>query len=75
MNDSSRTDAVIGIGLLIEVALIISKGLGFINWSWWLVLAPLWVPLAFGAVLVILMIGAYIIRFGGSSNETDSDRE
>ena len=25
-----------------------------IAWSWWLVLAPLWIPFAFTAVLVIV---------------------
>lgn len=27
-----------------------------IDWSWWWVLSPLWIPLAFGLVIVILII-------------------
>ena len=32
---------------------------GFINWSWWLVLAPLWVGLAI--VLFVMIIGLIVV--------------
>lgn len=37
---------------------------GFINWSWWLVLAPMWVGLAlFGIIaLMVLVIAAIASR-------------
>lgn len=37
---------------------------GFINWSWWLVLAPLWIGLAIG--LLIMIIGIGVLLFVGS---------
>ena len=37
---------------LLAIAFIVLKLCGVISWSWWWVLAPLWIPTA--AVLVIL---------------------
>lgn len=37
--------------LLIFITL---KLLGIINWSWWWVLSPIWIPLAIIVVLVII---------------------
>lgn len=39
---------------LIGIALIVLKLVGVINWSWWWVLAPFWMP--FGLAIVILII-------------------
>jgi hypothetical protein len=50
-----------GIGFLgaLTILFIALKLLGYITWSWWLVLAPLWVPvlLVFAAVFVIAVWG------------------
>ena len=37
-----------GMGLLgwLTVAFVVLKLTGFIGWSWWLVLAPIWAPAA-----------------------------
>jgi len=29
---------------------------GFINWSWWWVTSPLWIPLAVGLVIIVAAI-------------------
>lgn len=51
----SKSSAAVGTSpmfllLLLFVAL---KLTGYIAWSWWLVLAPLWVPLAILAVVLL----------------------
>jgi hypothetical protein len=48
---------------LLTVLFIGLKLAGIINWSWWWVLGPLWIPLAVGVCLglVILVIGAIVI--------------
>lgn len=48
------------IGLL-GIAFIVLKLVGVINWSWWLVLIPLYVPiLCFIFMLIILGLKLYI---------------
>lgn len=44
---------------LLGVAFIVLKLIGVIGWSWWWVLAPLWVP---AAIIVILVIAILIIE-------------
>lgn len=45
-----------GIGFfgLLGIVFIVLKLMNVISWSWWLVLAPLWVPTAIGVVILIL---------------------
>lgn len=52
MNNNTRS----GIGLLdvILVVNIILKLIGVINWSWWVVLWPLWVSIAIIAIVFII---------------------
>ena len=43
--------------LTLLTVLFIGLKLGnVIDWSWWWVLSPLWIPLAFGLVLIIIII-------------------
>lgn len=60
-----------GIGLLyamIVFGLIGAKIVGHLAWSWWIVLLPLWGPIALAAVAVILSIIAFTdaTRNGGN---------
>ena len=52
-----------GIGFcgLLTIAFIVLKLTGYINWSWWWVLSPLWIEVAIG-LLVILIALPFIIR-------------
>lgn len=42
----------IGLGPLLTIIFMVLKLTSVINWSWWWVFAPLWIP----AVIVILFI-------------------
>ena len=59
MNDSNKRASGGGIGFcgLLAIAFIVLKLCGVINWSWGLVLAPIWVPIVaiiiFTTVLVL----------------------
>jgi len=55
MANSNRTT---GIGFWGALALmfIAFKITGFIDWSWWLVLAPIWGPIALLAAIMLLFI-------------------
>ena len=52
MKDSSSK----GLGLcdVLAVVIVVLKLIGVIDWSWWWVLAPVWIP-------VIIVIIAYIV--------------
>lgn len=39
---------------LLLVAFIVLKLTGVIGWSWWWVLAPMWIPLAIIAVILLI---------------------
>lgn len=47
----------IGFGGLLAIVFITLKLTGYIAWSWWWVLAPLWIP----AIFAILVIGAVLV--------------
>ena len=54
-----------GIGFfgLLAIVFITLKLTGYIAWSWWWVLAPLWIPFAIVlAVLMVLFIGVLILK-------------
>lgn len=55
-------------GILL-VVFIILKLTNNIDWSWWWVLSPLWVPFAFIACLslIVIIIGIITILFGSCS--------
>lgn len=42
-------------GDLLLVAFIVMKLTGVIDWSWWWVLAPLWMPLALCVIMIIVV--------------------
>lgn len=52
---SKPESATSGVGILdvVQIVFIILKLCGVINWSWWVVLLPLWVTLAIGGVVIV----------------------
>ncbi|UNT92616.1 MULTISPECIES: hypothetical protein [Allobaculum] len=56
MNDNKQSGGIGFCGLL-TIAFVVLKLTGYITWSWWWVLAPIWIPLAivviFAAILAI----------------------
>lgn len=54
---------------LLSVAFIVLKLCNVIDWSWWWVLAPIWIPIALVVILLILKFiveDAQIRRFKSS---------
>jgi hypothetical protein len=42
---------------------LVLKLTGLINWSWWWVTSPLWIPLVFGILVIgIVLLAAYLIQ-------------
>ena len=43
-------------GDLLLAAFIVLKLTGVIDWSWWWVLSPLWIPIVFMLVVVLIVV-------------------
>lgn len=58
--NNNSTGGGIGFCGLLSIVFIILKLTHFIDWSWWWVLSPLWLPLAavLSIILVILVLKA-----------------
>ena len=57
-SNSGKAAASGGVGFtgLLTVAFIVLKLLGKINWSWWWVLSPLWIPVAIALIVIVIVI-------------------
>lgn len=42
--------------LIITIVLAVLKTTGVINWSWWIITAPLWAGIAVWAVIVVIIL-------------------
>jgi uncharacterized integral membrane protein len=54
MADNSAKSGGIGIGMVLFLIFLVLKLTDTIDWSWWWVTAPLWIPI--GLVVIILAI-------------------
>lgn len=57
MSKASDSSASGGIGFtgLLAIVFIVLKLCNVIDWSWWWVTAPIWIPLAIVAVLFVIV--------------------
>ena len=64
-NNNDNRGTTIGGGLnilgVVEIVFIILKLLGIINWSWWIVLIPLWIDLGITLLIILVIIIVAII--------------
>lgn len=52
-------------GLLTTLLTVLFVGLkltNYINWSWWWVLSPIWIPIVFIILLIILIGTVYCLK-------------
>lgn len=62
-SSSSSSSSGIGFTGLLTIAFIVLKLTHVIAWSWWLVLAPMWIGLAiFLLVLLVIVLIAVVKR-------------
>jgi hypothetical protein len=55
MSNTSNSSNGLGLGTILFLIFMVLKLTNYINWSWWWVTAPLWIPL-----LIILGVLAVI---------------
>ncbi len=60
-NKNTTVSGGVGVCGLLGVAFVILKLCKVINWSWWWVTAPFWIPIAVGALLVL--VASIILAF------------
>ena len=53
MNDNEQTPSS-GIGGMLLVAFIVLKLCDVIDWSWWWVLSPFWIPAGLAVVVMLI---------------------
>lgn len=68
-NNTAPSSGIGFVGLLI-ILFIGLKLTGFIDWSWWWVLFPLWIGVAFSAVFFVLLL-IYMIVVEAKGNRRD----
>ena len=52
---ANNTSNGLGLGTVLFIVFLILKLTGTIDWSWWWVTSPLWIPLALGVVVMGIM--------------------
>ena len=52
---NNNTSNGLGLGTVLFIVFLILKLTGTIDWSWWWVTSPLWIPLALGVVIMGIM--------------------
>ena len=58
-----NTSSGMGIGMVLFIVFLVLKLTGVINWSWWWVTSPLWLPIA-AAVAIVGIVGVIAIIIG-----------
>lgn len=53
---SQTSSSGIGFSGLLTIVFIVLKLIGYISWSWWWVLSPLWISFALFIVVAIIVI-------------------
>ena len=62
MSNTVKASGGVSFSGLLTIAFVVLKLLGYIDWSWWWVLSPLWISAGIGILLVILFF-AFIMIF------------
>lgn len=66
MKDSNSNAKAAGGGIgfsgLLGLLFIALKLCGVIDWSWWWVLAPFWIPVALVVVIIIIAVGIVLVK-------------
>ena len=61
-NSTNQASGGIGFLGLLTIVFIVLKLINVITWSWWWVLAPIWMPIAIGLIVAGLLFGISIIQ-------------
>lgn len=60
-NSNVNSDGI-GIGTLLFMVFLVLKLTNVIDWSWWWVTSPLWIPFSIVVLCMIIMIAIYFVK-------------
>jgi hypothetical protein len=60
MSNKNNSSNGLGLGMILFLIFMTLKLTGDINWSWWWVTSPLWIPVA---ILLIVFTGVGIVYY------------
>ena len=59
-----NTSGGIGIGMILFIVFLVLKLANVIDWSWWWVTSPLWIPFVIAAIIIgIVGVIAIVIEY------------
>ena len=58
MSEESKSSGL-GISAVLQIVFLVLKLTGLIDWSWWVVLVPLWTDIGFSLLFIILALIIY----------------
>lgn len=58
MSDNNTSSGGIGFFGLLTIVFIVLKLTNYIDWSWWWVLSPFWIP--FSIVIILIIVAAVL---------------
>ncbi len=61
MSKKSNTGGGLSLTAVLFVVFLVLKLTGNIDWSWWWVTSPLWIPLAFFVSIVVLVFTIFML--------------
>lgn len=61
-NVSNSNNGGIGFGGLLTIVFITLKLTGYIDWSWWWVLSPIWIGFLVVLVIIAIALVIYYVR-------------
>jgi len=63
MSNTSNSSSGLGLGTVLFLIFMVLKLTNYIDWSWWWVTSPLWIPIAIiGIVGIIALIIAVLLK-------------
>lgn len=74
MKDSTSTGGISFFGLL-TIVFITLKLIGTIDWSWWWVLSPIWIPFALAFLILLIQLTIAALGSVSDKNKDDDDEE
>jgi hypothetical protein len=63
MSDSTNSGGIGFVGLL-TIVFVTLKLLGYITWSWWWVLSPMWISFSIGIIALIVIVLFFLNKKG-----------
>lgn len=61
-NNTSSASGGIGFSGLLTILFVGLKLTHVINWSWWWVFAPMWVPALVGVLILLVVLAVFVLN-------------